>query len=63
MAENLVSIKEQIIEDFTTGLRLEIRRNGNGEPRLRLSGAIIPFGNREIIFDRNGEYAGAGTLV
>jgi hypothetical protein len=63
MAEKMVSIKVQVIEDFTTGLRLEFRRSDDGEARLRLSGPSLPFGNREILFDRDGEYAGAGTLV
>ena len=35
----------------------------NGRTRLVIAGASLPFGNREIIFDREGREAAAGTLV
>jgi len=56
-------IKEQIIEDLTTGLTLQFVRYDNGNCRLTLFGDILPYGNRDIIFDSNGEEAGGGTHV
>lgn len=58
------TIKEQIIEDAVSGLTLqfEIDPESSAPMRLRIYGDL-PFGNREIIFDRNGEEAGSGTLM
>lgn len=58
-----VGIKEQIIEDRVSGLTLLFERLCDGTTRLVLSGACLPFGNREIIFDANGEEAGGGAAI
>ena len=59
-------IKEQIIEDPVTGLtfQFEMVPGDSLEPcRLRIFGDILPYGNREIFFSRDGEESGAGTFV
>jgi hypothetical protein len=56
------TIKEQIVEDQASGLAFQFEVDPNGMLRFRVYGDL-PFGNREIIFDRNGEEAGAGTCV
>lgn len=58
------AIKEQIIEDPVTGLVLQFEmKPGSDAPyRLRIFGDL-PYGNREILFDKNGKEAGAGTLL
>lgn len=58
-----IKIKEQVIEDLASGLKIEFKAREDGEYRLYLSGSILPFGNREIHFDKEGEYAGAGTWL
>ena len=63
MRKKLAIIKEQRIEDIASGLTIEFQARDDGEPRLFLSGSILPFGNSEIKFDKDGEYAGAGTWV
>lgn len=57
------TIKEQIIQDLVTGLTIQFERipGSSAEFRLRLFGDILEFGNRELIFDANGEMAGSGT--
>jgi hypothetical protein len=56
------TIKEQIIEDPASGLTLLFECE-NGRPRLVIAGKLLPYGNREILFDQDGKEAGAGTLV
>ena len=56
-----VKIKEQFIDDAVTGLMLIFRVTPDGEARLHLSGSILPFGNRDFQFDKNGELVGTGT--
>lgn len=58
------TVKEQIIEDLVTGLtfQFEIDEESTAPMRLKIYGKF-PFGNREIIFDKNGEEAGSGSLV
>ena len=58
----LCAIKEQIVEDLASGLILQFECNGS-HTRLVIAGRSLPFGNREIIFDRDGREAAAGTLV
>ena len=59
----MVNIKEQVIEDLASGLTIEFKVREEGEYRLYLRGSILPFGNREIQFDKGGQYAGAGTWL
>ncbi|HEX2567304.1 MAG TPA: hypothetical protein VHL85_10630, partial [Burkholderiales bacterium] len=56
----LCSIREQIVEDPATGLILQFECQNN-HTRLVIAGASLPFGNREIIFDKEGKEAAAGT--
>ena len=56
------SVKEQLIEDPVSGLAIQFERLSCGSTRLRLFGDL-PFGNREFIFDDDGEEAGAGTAT
>ncbi len=56
-----LKIKEQIINDAVTGLTLIFRVTPSGEARLHLISEILPFGNRDIMFDADGNEAGAGT--
>ena len=58
----LCAIREQIVEDLASGLILQIECSG-GRTRLVIAGRALPFGNREIIFDDEGNEAAAGTLV
>ena len=59
----VTKIKEQVIEDLATGLTIEFKAREDGEFRLHLSGSILPLGNREIHFDKDGDYVGAGTWL
>ena len=58
----LCAIKEQIVEDLASGLILQFECE-NGKTRLVIAGRALPFGNREIIFDEQGEESAAGTLL
>ena len=58
----LCSIREQIVEDLASGLVLLIECN-EGRTRLVIASESLPFGNREIIFDKDGKEAAAGTLL
>lgn len=57
-------IKEQIIKDPVSGLTLQfVSIPGSDAPvRLRIFGNL-PYGNREILFDKHGAEAGAGTAL
>ncbi len=57
-----VHIAEQIIDDPVSGLSLQFEAREDGGCKLKIYGDL-PHGNREIIFDRNGHEAGAGTVV
>lgn len=57
------AVVEQIVEDPASGLTFQFEVMPNGESRLRIFGDSLPLGNREIIFDRNGEEAGAGCYT
>ncbi len=59
---SLCGIREQIIEDASTGLILQFECS-DGRPRLVIAGKSLPFGNREILFDADGREAAAGTLL
>jgi hypothetical protein len=56
-------VKEQIIDDLASGLTIQFEVAPDGEPRLRIYGELLPFGNREIQFHRDGTLAGAGTAT
>jgi hypothetical protein len=57
-----IEIKEQIINDETTGLMLIFSASPTGqESRLQLIGECLPFGNRDYQFNRKGELVGTGT--
>ncbi len=58
----LCSIREQIIEDAATGLILQFECH-DGKPRLVIAGEFLQSGNREILFDKEGREAAAGTLL
>ena len=55
-------IVEQIVEDPVSGLTLQFETNPESSApfRLRIFGNL-PYGNREILFDADGEEAAAGT--
>ena len=59
---NICSIREQIVEDLATGLILQFECH-EGRTRLLIAGEHLPFGNREIIFDKEGREAASGTLL
>ena len=55
-------LREQIIVDEASGLTLQFECI-DGRTRLLIAGESLPFGNRELLFDRDGHEAGAGTLI
>ena len=61
----ICSIREQIIEDPVSGLtfQFELRPETDAPVRLRIFGSALPYGDRELIFDREGNEAGAGTAL
>ncbi len=58
----LCLIREQIIEDPVSGLILKFEVADDGTGRLFIYGDL-PHGNRQFVFDRKGEEAGAGTAL
>jgi len=60
----LLTIKEQIIEDPVSGLTFQFAVSAAEDApfRLRIYGNL-PNGNREILFNADGEEAGAGTAL
>jgi hypothetical protein len=63
MTQKTVHIKEQVIDDPASGLTIEFKARDDGETRIYLRGSELPFGKREIHFDKDGNYAGAGTWL
>ena len=60
------SISEQIIEDLVTGITLQFVKyeNHRGEDQVKLTlYGDFPFGNREIIFDKDGKECASGTAT
>ena len=59
-----LAIQEQIIEDPVTGLTFQFAVvSGSTAPyRLRIFGNL-PYGNRELFFNKHGAEAGAGTAL
>ena len=58
------TVREQVIEDPVSGLTFQFEtKEGSDAPfRLRIYGDL-PLGNREILFNAEGEEAGAGTAL
>lgn len=57
-------IAEQIIEDMLTGLTIQIRHAGDDAEapvRIHIQGPGLPFGNRDLVIDHNGECVAMGT--
>ena len=60
----MFKIKEQVIEDKVTGIALvfHVTKQGN-LPRLRLIGDMLPYGNRDFQFNKDGELVGTGVRL
>lgn len=58
----VVAIREQIIDDPVSELSFQFEAMPDGTARLRVFGNL-PFGNREFVFDQDGQEAGAGTAL
>jgi hypothetical protein len=58
----VVNIKEQVIRDEPSGLTLTFWRDSSGMGRLQVTGDL-PFGNRDFLFNQEGDFDGAGTGV
>jgi hypothetical protein len=58
----LCRVREQIIEDASSGLILQFECD-DGRLRLVIAGKAMPIGNREILFDQEGRESAAGTLI
>ena len=56
------TVKEQIIKDPVSGLSFQFETVEDGTSRLRVYGDLS-LGNREFVFDRDGEEAGSGTAL
>ena len=57
------TVREQIIEDPVTELSFQFEVANDGTFRLRVYGNSLPLGNREFIFDANGEMCGTSTVM
>ena len=55
-------IREQIIEDEVSGLTIQFELRDNGTTKMTIYGNL-PYGNREFIFDSNGEEGAAGVAL
>ena len=55
-----VQLLEQIIEDPVTGLTIKLEAWDGGDYAMHLYGNL-PLGNRTLVFDKEGEFVGAGT--
>ena len=57
-------IKEQTIDDSkVTGLTLRFEKRTCGEFEIYICGDNLKFGNRTLVFDADGDFAGAGTYL
>ena len=56
-------VKEQIIEDLVTGLTIQIKKysDESGGCQISIHGECLRFGNRDFIFNKDGEMTGTGT--
>lgn len=57
------TIREQIIVDRASGLTFQFEVDENGLTRFHVFGGVLPWGNREIVFNCDGHSRGGGTLV
>ena len=55
------TINPQTVEDLFTGITLQFETRKDGEFAVYLSGEHIQYGNRTLVFDAYGNYAGSGT--
>lgn len=60
---NKWTVCEQIIEDPVTGLTFQFEVMPDGEPRFRVFGKGLIFGNREFHFNVDGVKSGTGTVT
>lgn len=56
-------INEQILEDLASGLTFQFELREDGTTAMRIFGDMLPYGNREIIFDVDGVQIGSGTVT
>lgn len=56
-------IREQVFEDPASGMTFQFEIMPDGEPRFRVFGEALPFGNREYFFNAKGEQNGTGTAT
>jgi hypothetical protein len=56
-------IREQVFEDPASGLTFQFEIMPDGEPRFRVFGEAMPFGNREYFFNGDGVKNGSGTAT
>jgi hypothetical protein len=56
-------IREQIIEDKASGLTLHFVLKDDGTARLYIIGDALPLGNRELVFDPEGNLGATGTAL
>jgi hypothetical protein len=54
--------REQIVEDPASGLVFQFEVLPDGQFAFRVFGDV-PFGNREFVFDREGDEVFAGTAL
>ena len=60
------TIKEQIIEDLASGLTFQfVKRPPDAELgcHITICGSNLPFGNRNLVFSKTGEFDGGGTAT
>jgi len=58
-----LKVKEQVIIDLVSGLTIQFEGMPDRTTRMRIAGENLPFGNRELILNAEGEEAGAGTYL
>lgn len=57
------TVREQVIEDPVTELSIQFEVMPDETPRLRLFGKHLAFGNRELVFSKDGVFDGGGTYT
>lgn len=56
-------VREQLIDDDVSGLALKFEFTATGDPVLRIFGAYLPHGNREVRFTPDGRVKYMATSV